>query len=63
MIVPGMVSATFRDKSAGEIIRLCKEADLKAVEWSENAHVMPEDPSGAEEKKEHTCVIEKWVKE
>ncbi|MCI8517032.1 MAG: hypothetical protein HFG75_09235 [Hungatella sp.] len=52
MIVPGMISATFRDKSAGEIIRLCKEADLKAVEWSENAHVMPEDPSGAEEKKE-----------
>lgn len=49
MIIPGMVSATFREKSADDIIRLCKEADLQAVEWSENAHVMPGDPEGAAE--------------
>lgn len=54
MIIPGMVSATFRDKPAKEIIRLCKEADLKAVEWSENAQVMPGDPAGAKELHEWT---------
>lgn len=47
MITPGIVSATFRDKTADDIIRLCKEAGLEAVEWSENAHVMPDDPEGA----------------
>lgn len=47
MIIPGMVSATFRDKPADEIIKICLEAGLKAVEWSENAHVLPDDPKGA----------------
>lgn len=46
MIIPGIVSATFREKTAEDIIRLCGEAGLKAVEWSENAHVMPSDPEG-----------------
>lgn len=46
-IVPGMVSATFRDKPADEIIRLCTQNGLRAVEWSENAHVMPDDPAQA----------------
>ena len=49
MIIPGIVSATFRGKTAEDIIRLCQEADLKAVEWSENAHVFPGDPEGAAE--------------
>ena len=35
MIIPGIVSATFREKTAEDIIRICKEAELKAVEWSE----------------------------
>ena len=48
MIIPGMVSATFRNKPAEDILRLCREAKLEAVEWSENAHVMPDDPKGAE---------------
>ncbi len=47
MIVPGMVSATFRQKPAEDIIRLCLEGGLNAVEWSENAHVRPGDPEGA----------------
>lgn len=47
MVIPGMVSATFRDKAAEDVIRLCTQADLEAVEWSENAHVMPGDPEGA----------------
>lgn len=48
MIISGAVSATFRDKTAEDIIRFCVEAGLKAVEWSENAHVMPDDRDGAE---------------
>lgn len=47
MIIPGVVSATFREKPAEDIIRLCVAAKLKAVEWSENAHVKPGDPEGA----------------
>lgn len=47
MIIPGMVSATFRNLPAEEIIELCRQAGLKGVEWSENAHVMPGDEAGA----------------
>ena len=47
MITTGMVSATFREKPAEDIIRLCVENRLSAVEWSENAHVLPDDPQGA----------------
>lgn len=54
MIIPGMVSATFREKTADEILKLCRMADLKAVEWSENAHVFPGDQKGAEELCEKT---------
>ncbi|MGN0746949.1 MAG: sugar phosphate isomerase/epimerase family protein [Aristaeellaceae bacterium] len=45
--IPGVVSATFRSLPAGEVIRLAAENRLEAVEWSENAHVMPGDPEGA----------------
>lgn len=48
MIRTGMVSATFREKRADDILRLCREAGLEGIEWSENAHVMPGDPKGAE---------------
>lgn len=54
MIIPGMVSTTFRKKPAGEIIELCREAKLEAVEWSENAHVMPGDAKGAKALYEQT---------
>jgi sugar phosphate isomerase/epimerase len=47
MIIPGMVSATFRAQSAEWIIERCKMAKLQAVEWSENAHVFPDDVTGA----------------
>lgn len=49
MIIPGIVSATFRERPVDEILELCKKAELKAVEWSENAHVMPDDEAGAAE--------------
>lgn len=54
MIIPGMVSATFRDLSAERIIALCRQAELKGVEWSENAHVFAGDTQKAEQLYEKT---------
>lgn len=54
MIIPGIVSATFREKPAKDIIRLCVEGGLKAIEWSENAHVFPGDVEGAVQLYEET---------
>ncbi|MDL2228850.1 sugar phosphate isomerase/epimerase [Treponema sp. OttesenSCG-928-L16] len=48
MIRSGIVSATFRNKSPEDIIRLASAAGLEGVEWSENSHVFPGDPEGAE---------------
>ena len=45
--IPGVVSVTFKTLPAAEVIRLAAENGLKAVEWSENAHVLPGDPQGA----------------
>ncbi|MBQ8654357.1 MAG: sugar phosphate isomerase/epimerase [Clostridia bacterium] len=45
--IPGVVSVTFRDKSPEDVIRLAKANGLEAVEWSENAHIQPDDPEGA----------------
>ncbi len=47
--IPGAVSATFKKLplSADEILALLRECGLKTVEWSENAHVFPDDPDGA----------------
>ncbi len=54
MIIPGMVSATFRNLPAERIIALCRQAKLKGVEWSENAHVFPGDTQKAEQLFEKT---------
>ena len=45
--IPGVVSATFKALPAQEVIRLAVENHLEAVEWSENAHVQPDDPEDA----------------
>ena len=47
--IPGAVSATFKKMplSVDEIIHLLVACGLQAVEWSENPHVQPDDPSGA----------------
>ena len=47
--IPGAVSATFKKMplTADEVIALLVECELKAVEWSENVHVFPDDPGGA----------------
>ncbi len=47
--IPGAVSATFKKMplTAEDVIALLAECGLKAVEWSENVHVQPDDPQGA----------------
>lgn len=39
MIVPGLVSATFKTKKTHEVLSLMKKAKLEAIEWSENHHL------------------------
>jgi len=39
MLTAGLVSATFKEKEASEVLGLCKGAGLKAIEWSEGHHV------------------------
>lgn len=49
MIVPGLVSVTFRQKSIGEICEICRAAGLSAVEWGGDVHVPPENIAAAGE--------------
>ncbi len=48
--IPGAVSATFKKMpmTADEVICLVADCGLQAIEWSENVHVLPDDPQGAE---------------
>ena len=39
MIIPGMVSATFKKESPDYVLSVLKKAGLKGIEWSENWHV------------------------
>lgn len=41
MMIPGLVSVSFRQKSPLEICRLCEKAALRAVEWGGDVHVPP----------------------
>ena len=47
--IPGAVSATFKKMpmAADQVIDLLTDCGLRAVEWSENVHVQPDDPKGA----------------
>ena len=47
MIIPGMVSATFKKQSTDFVLDVLKEAGLSAVEWSEGGHIAAGDESGA----------------
>lgn len=44
----GMTSVTFRNKSAEEIIALCKECFIECIEWGGDVHVPPGDFKNAE---------------
>ena len=39
MILPGIVSVTFKTKSIKEVLEIAKQAGLAAIEWSENHHI------------------------
>jgi hypothetical protein len=39
MIIPGLVSITFRKLAPAEIITLVRQADLQAIEWGGDVHV------------------------
>ncbi|OCT15477.1 hypothetical protein A8709_15485 [Paenibacillus pectinilyticus] len=54
MIIPGIVSVTFRDKTVEEILRVSAACGLQAIEWSENAHVFPGDAEGSVKLREKT---------
>ncbi len=43
MLIPGIVSATFKNRSVEEVIALASKASLKAIEWSEGHHVPESD--------------------
>ena len=49
MLIPGLVSISFRKKTPGEIISLCVRAGLRAVEWGGDVHVPAGDVSRARE--------------
>ena len=54
--IPGAVSATFKKlpMTQEEIIGLLTKCGLRAVEWSENAHIQPDDPAAAAQLGEKT---------
>ncbi|MBP2474186.1 sugar phosphate isomerase/epimerase [Crossiella equi] len=47
MIIPGLVSVTFRQLSAEEVVRLVEQAGLTAVEWGGDVHVPAGDLAAA----------------
>ena len=54
MIVPGMVSATFKAESPDFVLAALQKADLHAVEWSEKWHVPAGDTQFAKELRDKT---------
>ena len=48
MILPGLVSVTFRALSPAEICRLCERAKLRCIEWGGDVHVPPDRQSAPE---------------
>ena len=48
MILPGLVSVTFRALSPAEICRLCERAKLRCIEWGGDVHVPPDGRSAPE---------------
>lgn len=48
MLIPGLVSVTFRQKTPSEICSLCERAGLRAIEWGGDIHVPPASAHAAE---------------
>ncbi|MFC4564369.1 sugar phosphate isomerase/epimerase family protein [Nocardiopsis mangrovi] len=49
MLVPGLVSVTFRALTAEEVVDLTREAGLRTIEWGGDVHVPPGDTGRARE--------------
>ncbi|MGI5989765.1 MAG: sugar phosphate isomerase/epimerase family protein [Lachnospiraceae bacterium] len=49
MLIPGIVSVTYKKESPAFVIDAAKAAGLKAIEWSENWHVPAGDVRAAED--------------
>ena len=47
MLIPGIVSVTFRSKPFEAVIDLALQAGLRGIEWSEGWHIGEDDPSKA----------------
>lgn len=41
MLIPGLVSATFKDRCVDDVIDIALASSLRAIEWSENHHFDP----------------------
>jgi sugar phosphate isomerase/epimerase len=48
-MLPGLVSITFRKLSPGQVVELCRENQLKAIEWGGDVHVPHGDLAAAAE--------------
>jgi 3-dehydroshikimate dehydratase len=49
MLIPGLVSITFRQLTPEEIISLCQKAGVQCIEWGGDVHVPPGDVTRARE--------------
>lgn len=54
MIKPGLVSVTFRQLSAEELVALAAQANLQGIEWGGDIHVHPDNISRAREVRQIT---------
>lgn len=48
MILPGLCSITLKTAAPADILRLCTETGLRAIEWWAGGHVLPGDTATAE---------------
>lgn len=60
MLVPGLVSATFKGRAVDDVLRIADKAGLSAIEWSENHHIPKGDLAFARDVAERTrdCGLE-----
>src|SRR5688500_12319633 len=56
MLIPGLVSVTFRQLAPQEIIALVVEAQLQVIEWGGDIHVPHGDTNQAE-------IVARWTKD
>jgi len=55
MIIPGLVSATFKSLSTDDVLSVMDKAGLKVIEWSENHHIVAGNLAMAREIAEKTA--------